>query len=55
MERTEIRQILLDAWAGLMPATEDDVWMDYWVWEWIQKYWPVEPGVLDMTPDSYNE
>ena len=42
LTRNEVRQILLDAWTELIPAAEDDARMDYWVWEWIQRYWPAE-------------
>jgi len=53
MTRNEVRQVLLYAWAELMPAIEDDARMDYWVWEWIQRYWPAEREVLDMGVDDY--
>lgn len=39
MERSEVREVLLNAWAEFMPADEFEALMDAWVWEWIKREW----------------
>lgn len=39
MTRAEIGEVLLTAWAELMPDDEYTAMMDAWVYEWIRREW----------------